>query len=477
MTTNDQENIERKLNHVLDMGKRIIDLYPHITCTERAALLLAMTAAVRQTAANMRTVAALLRRNLLDPFRIDYTDFARKIENLHKIWDEELKGAPIFHNLDTQSMPITNPHDIALKEDTDYDLTIRTSDEDDFDFLETRVGLMDNAPLMCEAIDKGLEQIGRTLREIVDDYLKLKADNEKQDKRLKELERQYEEMMWEDDQDRLVREVEMFITLRNHSRDKETFQLFLERLEWEATDPHDIKILAELNEWYLAGQRPAAFIVENRNKLNIENIARHFCFVRCRNLVLRKVESFDLLLPADEEYKGLFVNRACQELAFLLANTIGTYVDFRHNYQYAALQMAMQDLGLVYNDGRNGVQMRDFVNKAYLRNGKIIKDQKTLTDWTGKLLGSKFGAMDENNLLGNYSKEDFGKMKDYYWLCLSIINKVVQMDLQELQFATYLHEEHENTPSITDYKNSEEQSIMEGLSKLKSVIKGETLFS
>ena len=374
-------------------------------------------------------------------------------------------------------MPITNPHDIALKEDTDYDLTIRTANEDNFDFLETRVGLMDNAPLMCEAIDKGLEQIGRTLREIVDDYLKLKADNEKQDKRLKELERQYEEMMWEDDQDRLVREVEMFITLRNHSRDKETFQLFLERLEWEATDPHDIKILAELNEWYLAGQRPAAFIVENRNKLNIENIARHFCFVRCRNLVLRKVESFDLLLPADEEYKGLFVNRAAQELAFMLAPTIGTYVDFRHNYQYAALQMAMQDLGLVYNDGRNGVQMRDFVNKAYLRNGKIIKDQKTLTDWTGKLLGSKFGAMDENNLLGNYSKEDFGKMKDYYWLCLSIINKVVQMDLQELQFATYLHEEHENTPSITDYKNSEEQSIMERLSILKSVIKGETLFS
>ena len=127
MTTNDQENIERKLNHVLDMGKRIIDLYPHITCTERAALLLAMTAAVRQTAANMRTVAALLKKNLLDPFRIDYTDFARKIENLHKIWEEELKGAPIFHNLDNRSLPITDPNEIALKEDTDYDLTIRTS--------------------------------------------------------------------------------------------------------------------------------------------------------------------------------------------------------------------------------------------------------------------------------------------------------------------------------------------------------------
>ena len=476
MTASDQENIERKLNHVLDMGKKIIDLYPHITCTERAALLLAMTAAVRQTAANMRTVAALLRKNLLDPFRIDYTDFARKIEYLHKSWEEELKGAPIFHNLDNRSLPITDPNEIALKEDTDYDLTIRTSDEDNFDFLETRVGLMDNAPLMCEAIDKGLEQIGKTLREIVDDYLKLKADCDKQDKRLKELEKQYEELMWEDDQDRLVREVEMFITLCNHSREKETFQLFLERMEWEATDPHDIKVLAELNEWYLAGQRPAAFIVENRDKLNIEDIARHFCFVRCRNLVSQKVESFDLLLPADEEYKNLFVNRASQELAFLLSTTIGTYVDFRHNYQYAALQMAMQDLGLVNNDGRNGIQMRDHINKAYLKNDKPIKDQKTLTDWTGKLLGSMFGAMDEKHLLGNYSHEDFGKMKDHYWLCLSIINKVVQLDLQELQFAPYLYEEHENTPSITDYKNSEGQSIMERLSILKSVIKGETLF-
>ena len=476
MTASDQENLKRKLDHVLEMGKKIIDLYPHITCTERAALLLAMTAAVRQTAANMRTVAALLRKNLLDPFRINYTDYARAIENLLKIWKEELKGAPIFHNLDTQSLPITNPNDIALKEDTDYDLTIRTDDDGDFDFLETRVGLMENASLMCEAIDKGLEQIGKTLREIVDDYLNLKADNEKQDKRLKELEMQYEDSMWKDDQERLVREVEMFITLRNHCRDKETFQLFLKRMEWEATDPHDIKILAELNDWFLAGERPALFIVQNRDKLKFEDLARHFRFVRCRHLITQKVESFDLLQPADEEYKNLFVNRASQELAFLLVTTIGTYVDFNHNYQYAALQMAMQDLGLIYNDGRNGIQMRDYINKTFLKYDKPIKDQKTLTEWTGKLLGCMFGSMDESHLQGNYSQEEFEKMKDYYWLCLSIINKIVQLDLQKLQFAPYLYQEHENTPSITDYKDKNGESIMERLSILKSVIRGETLF-
>ena len=56
------KTIERKLNHVLDMGHRIIELYRHITCTEHAALLLAMTTAVRQASNNIQNVAVLLRQ-------------------------------------------------------------------------------------------------------------------------------------------------------------------------------------------------------------------------------------------------------------------------------------------------------------------------------------------------------------------------------------------------------------------------------
>lgn len=475
MTTNDQENIERKLTHVLDMGQRIIDLYPHITCTERASLLLAMTAAVRQVSANMRNVAALLRKHLLDPFRIDYTDYARRIENLHKIWDEELKGAPIFHNLDNQIRPLTNPYDIAMKENTDYDLSLHITDDETSDLMDIRTGLMKHASLMCEAIDQALEQISRTLRNIVEDYTKLKADSERQDERLNELERQYEAVMWEDDLERFIGEVEEYTEVSG-DKSKTTYLRFLGRMDREATDPHDIKVLAELNEWYLANQRPARFIVENRNKLTIEDIARHFRFVRCRRILEQHIETIDLLLPADEDYRDLFVNRAAQELAFLLVSTIASYVDFRHNYQYAALQMAMQDLGLVYKDRGNGAQMKDFINKAYLKADEYIKDQKTLTEWTGKLLNSNFGTMDEKHLQGNYDEKDFEKMKDFYWQCLSIINKVVQHDLHAKRFAPYLYNEHEKTPSINDYRNREGESIMERLSVLKSVIRGEKIF-
>ena len=476
MTENDQENIERKLNHVLDMGQRIIDLYPHITCTERAALLLAMTASVRQVAANMNTLAALLRINLLDPFRIDYTDYARRIENLQKIWDEELKGAPIFHNLDTQSLPITNPHDIALKEDTHYDLTFHTSENDGYDFLMARVWLMENAPLMCETINSGLLQLSKTLREITEDYLLLKGDVQKQDERLRELERKYEEAMWENDRKRLSGEAKEFVILCNNAKDKGTFQLFLEHKIREATDPHDNEMLAELNECFLAGGHPATFIVENRDKLKFEHLASHFCFVRYHRIISRQIETFDLLLPADSEYRDLFVNQAAQELAFRLKHTIANAVDFRHNYQYAALQMAMQDLGLIYRDRNNGVQMMEYINRDYLKKGEQIKDQKTLTQWIGKLLGHTFGMMDDKHLKGNYDLKDYEKMKDQYWLCLSIINKVVQKDLKKSGFASYLYEEHEMTPNISDYRNAEGQSIMQRLSELKSVIRGESPF-
>ena len=476
MTVNDQENIERKLNHVLEMGKRIIDLYRHITCTERAALLLAMTAAVRQVAANMHNVAVFLRTNIIDQFRIDYTAFAREIENLHKIWVEELKGAPIFHNLDSSNLPITNPDEIAFKEDTHYDLNIRTEDDDQFDFYDTRVGLMDHASLMCEAVEKGLTLISKTLREIVDDYEKLKSDDDIQDDRLRELEEKYENKMWEDDKDRFIEEVEEY-TQVSGDKTKKTYERYLSHLEREATDPLERKVLGELNEWFLSDLRPAAFIVENRDKLTFQDVALHFRFVRCRHLLIKHIESFDLMQPADAGYKDLFVNQAAQELAFLLAKTIATYVDFKHNYQYAALQMAMQDLGLIFTERNNGIQMKDYINKAYLSEDEQIKDQTSLTQWTGKLLGSMFGSMDESNLVGNFSTIDFEKMKDYYWLCLSIINKVVQLDLEELQFAPYLYQEHEKTPSINDYRDRNGQSIMDRLSILKSAIKGETLFS
>ena len=447
-----EDPIERKLNHVLDMGERIIDLYPHITSTERSAQLLAMSAAAQQLTANLRHVAALLRKNLLDPFKINYTMYARRFEDLQKIWMEEL--------------------DIVLREDTDYDLNIHN---DDYDIFDLRVSLMNNASKLCDAIEKSLEQTSKILRDIEKDYSNLKSDAVRQDKRLNELEKLYMADWWEDDKKRFISEVEEYAVV---SKDNsiETYKRYLNRMDRKATDPHHLKVLAELNEWFLSGQSPASFIVENRDKLTIDDLADHFKYVRCRKLMKTHIESFELMAPPDAEYDKLFVNKAAQELTVILVKTIGTYVDFRHNYQYVSLQMALTDLGLIVADNGNGPQMMRFVNKHFLTEDEHIKHETTLTQWTSKLLGKSFGRMDEKNLIGGFSTEDFRKLKDYYWLCLSIINKVVQRNLREWKFAPYLYEEHKLTPSIKDFKDREGNSIMERLSVLKSAIRGEKVF-
>jgi len=476
MKTNDQEDIERELNHVLNMGNDMINLYPHIICSERATLLLAMMSAVSKTASKLMMTAATIRKNILDTLHINYIDYARRVEGMHKIWVEEVKDIPIFHNRDMKYMLLTNSDDIVQKEDTDYDLTIRSGNQDRFDFFETRKVLIDNAGQMCEAIDTGLRQIGKSLRGIVDDYLVLKGDSHQQEERLKVLEKQYEEMMWEGEKKRLIGEVEEYVELCG-DKSKNAYQRFLDRMERKATDTVERKVLGELNGWYIRKMKPAEFIVENREKLTNEDLTLHFRFVHSRILLKNHVESLDLLLPADEKYRDLFVNRASQELAFLLAPTIATYVDFRHNYQYASIQMAMQDLGLMYPDKNNGVQMKDYINNAFLTGIEQIKDQSTLNQWTGKLLGGMFGKMDEQHLQGNYSPNDFEKMKDCYWICVSIINNVVQFNLKDLCFAHYLYQCHAKTPTINNYKNREGGCIMERLSFLKSVIRGENMLS
>ncbi len=331
-TADDKENVERKLNHVLDMGQMYIGVYAHITCTERVGMLLAMTAAVNQVKANIQTVGGYLRANLLDPYRINYIAYARSIENLMNLWHEELAGSPIFYNLDTSAVPLTKPDEIVAKEDTYYDMMM---DVKGVDFYDVRVGLMNNAMLMCNTIESGLKSIAKSLRDIVKDYSILKSDIELQNKKLNKLENMYENAMWDYDMARLKDEAKEYVRNCNHANLKETYQYFLKRLEREATDPHDNRVLAELNETYLDGGNPANFIVKNRHRLSFEDIASHFCFTRSHRLVSTHIEMFDLWMPADEEYKDLFVNKAAQELAFLLAPTISIYVDFRHNYQYA----------------------------------------------------------------------------------------------------------------------------------------------
>lgn len=154
----------------------------------------------------------------------------------------------------------------------------------------------------------------------------------------------------------------------------------------------------------------------------------------------------------------------------LLVPTIATYVDFKHGYQYAAWAMAMMDMKLIHADKRNSVQIMHFVNKHF---GEQIDSATTLSRWTGKLFGARFGTLDICNLKkSGYTIEEFNKMQDFYWHSLSIINKVLGRNLQTENFAVYLYDEHGSVPDLKNYIDNGNEQFLDRLETLKQALDG-----
>ena len=132
--------------------------------------------------------------------------------------------------------------------------------------------------------------------------------------------------------------------------------------------------------------------------------------------------------------------------------------------------MAMMDLGLVNDvDKRYGSQLLTFVNKYLLKGGDEIKSPTSITPLLSKKMNLKFGQITEENLGKTaYSESEYEKLKDCYWHCLSIANKVMQKDLSKLGLTPYLYIEHANTPEIEDFVNQTGEGFMERIRLLKT---------
>ena len=212
------------------------------------------------------------------------------------------------------------------------------------------------------------------------------------------------------------------------------------------------------------------FVFANRDQFTNDDIIRHMTFRNCRKLLLQQIERFDLQQPVPGAYGDLFTCRAAQDLTELLVPTIATYVDFKHGYQYAAWAMAMMDMKLIHADKRNSVQIMHFVNKHF---GEQIDSATTLSRWTGKLFGARFGTLDICNLeKSGYTIEEFNKMQDFYWHSLSIINKVLGRNLQTENFAVYLYDEHSSVPDLKNYIDNGNEQFLDRLETLKQALNG-----
>ncbi len=197
MTRNDRENLERKLDHVIIVGNLLHEQYKHITCTERSSLLLALVSAIKQVSCNVANVRELLVTQIVDPFNVDYQEYARKYENLlNRLLG--LAGAPMIDALDTSSLPIIGTEKIIEKENNRYHF----NDVQGLGRLEyIRHYLIEFASHLHEDALDGLRLIIADLKGITEDYYRLNDHEDLLNEAFENLRIMYEKSIEGEEQD------------------------------------------------------------------------------------------------------------------------------------------------------------------------------------------------------------------------------------------------------------------------------------
>ena len=451
------------LQHTLDVG-RCCTTERSWGASDRFGKMFEFYCLTCLSAKTMEEVEREMRSTMLNLYPMDYNSLSVEVKGMLSMWEQVMSNSPILKNRDYQKYPPV---------DFDGIQSVREK----YMGIEQLVGgcmmsglvidLCDYVYKMYDIIRLGLNTIFEKLCNLARDVKMLEENCELRVQRWLCMERKYREARWKIDRERFLRELELYV--ENHGNSKQTLESFLKYVETTAVCSQS-ELLGMLNEHYLKDDNFVMFVFSNRGKFTNEDIICHMGFRNCRQLLLQQIERFDLQQPVPGAYGDLFTCRAAQELTELLVPTIATYVDFKHGYQYAAWAMAMMDLKLIHADKRNSVQIMHFVNKHF---GEQIETATTLSRWTGKLFGARFGSLDEHSLQKTcYTVKDFCKLRDYYWLSLGIMNKVLGRNLQAENFATYLYDEHVNVPDLNHYKDHGNEHFLDRLETLKQALDG-----
>ena len=457
----DVHEIETLLNRIADQvhawgQNRPSDPY------ERLGRAVTLFGASRKVAKQIIQIEAEMSCTLLNIYPLNYMSLSAQAQAVIVTWVGLTKDVYLFQNRDYNLYPQVTKEEIptVLEKYKCVEQLVSRGFQG-----KINIDVTDFAYKVSDITLLALQAIFNKLNALFVDSMELERSIEKRIQRWSLVERKYNAERWEDDRQRCMKKLNEHIGVNGDN--KESLEKYLDLCDEKARN-QDSSLLVELNERFLKQDCFLKFLYEHRNKLSTKDLSDHLSYRFCRKRIMQKIELFDLKQPAIGAYANLFTCRAAQELAELLAPTMATYVDFKFGYQYAALAMAMMDLGLVYADKRNGVEVLTFVNKNLLKNDNQIKNQNLLTQWIGKKCQRWFGELTDDDLSRTTFKlAEYLKLKDVYWHCVSIINQVLQKDLKTLGFAPYLYIEHPNTPAIEKYCHQDNSAFINRLQLLK----------
>lgn len=274
-TESNKHNVERKLDHLIQLIDILVEQYPHITCSERATMLATISMAAKQVTKNVGLIRETLLIHLIDEFGVDYSEYARRFENLKKIMIDKMAGAPMLVAFDTNTHPITGTEKILSYEKFHFNVTdivgLNRMDYCLHYFVE-------NSHKMFDDIIESLTLIIADLQGIDDEDYYAMVDGKL------DLEGAYEKLRTQ------------YMEL-NEKYDKYTIKLNVSNaLSITGCTSYAIEKYMEvrlpeydrITQEALAGYSAAKFIIQNRKKMSFDDLKTHFRNQMEWNFLLQK---------------------------------------------------------------------------------------------------------------------------------------------------------------------------------------------
>ena len=390
--------IDDLLQDVLKYGERMTKERPS-SYYEMVGRLFIMFGVISTTAGELYYQEKESRRTLLAIKKIDYHRRIVSFNLLHEGLKGILGAVPLFRDRDYQKYPQVDVDDV-LSVREEFKCLEQLPECGQGKAKKTNFDATALAYKMFDMIFLGLKGILMLLQSLHDDQQMLHANPEKRVQRWNRMMEDYREREWEED--KLLLQERLDSHIRQHGRDKASLTRLMNQIDNEATNQLLGGMVTALNRHFLNQKDHITYVFDNRDKLTQEQINSHLRFVHIHQLLEQEIALCDLRQPAIGAYADLFTCRAAQEMAELLAPTIARFVDFKHNYHYAAWAMAMKDAGLIYANRRNGTAMVRFINEAF----REQVDKPTLFRYLNK-------------------DDDFEKIKDQYEVIHSIIDQAL----------------------------------------------------
>ena len=460
-----QENLKSSVDHFVSLGKVMNLSYSKLWPSEQGTLMYALLMAGRRLSKYMAQAHRLQERFIPDVTGLNLIETRGELLNLMSYLEQGDCDLDIAYIFKDDSEPIFDPYEIVAEENLG---NLFPAKEQAQHYVSARKLMIETSKTNYAELDECIKGINERIDKMLADGKTLKRDEAFRMERFKAMEEYYTKTFGEQDYTQLVARAKGEIEDKDNKGKSqvEILNLLLRDIVADNIGNNN-NVLADINLHRTDRTYVAKMVADNRDSISMDDMMAHFKYREGCTVLKNHIESLWILQKCDRYDGKLFVSHAALEFAKLLEVAISIYVGFDNKMNAAFLFYAMRDLGLIFSEENNATLMADFMKEVYEED--ISSD--SITKPLRKTNGQAFCMIDENNLR-SFTERVFLKYKEPYWLCYSIINKVLA--IEDVECAEYLKQLHPTIASNDVFEKLEEEDKSR-LYFLSSVLRGDTL--